>query len=95
MDDSKCRWRWTAEEKLTILHEARQAGHTVSEVCRRHQIQPTQFYLWKCQASPYDLIRFTRSSPTQTSSVGEGRRPRRHCAVRRRRSGPTSNGTST
>ncbi|MGQ0570158.1 MAG: transposase [Armatimonadota bacterium] len=42
--------RWTAEEKLKILEEARQAGQSVSEVCRRHQIAPGQFYLWERQA---------------------------------------------
>jgi len=38
---------WTAEEKLCILDEARRAGQTVSEVCRRHQIAPGQFYAWE------------------------------------------------
>jgi transposase-like protein len=38
---------WTAEEKLRILEEARQAGQSVSEVCRRHQIAPGQFYAWE------------------------------------------------
>ena len=41
---------WSAEDKLRILDEARQGGHAVSEVCRRHQIAPTQFYLWEKQA---------------------------------------------
>jgi len=42
--------RWTAEEKLQILDEARKAGQPVSDVCRRHQIAPTQFYEWEKQA---------------------------------------------
>ncbi len=42
--------RWTAEEKLKILEEARQAGQSVSEVCRRQQIAPGPFYLWEKQA---------------------------------------------
>ena len=41
---------WSAEDKLRILEEARQGGQAVSEVCRRHQIAPTQFYLWEKQA---------------------------------------------
>ena len=41
------RRRWTAEEKLRILTEARQTGQSVSEVCRRHQISPGQFYAWE------------------------------------------------
>jgi transposase-like protein len=44
------RRRWTAEEKLQVLEEARQAGGHVSEVCRRHQLAPGQFYLWERQA---------------------------------------------
>jgi transposase-like protein len=46
--DSRC--QWTAEEKLQILDEARKAGQAVSEVCRRHQIAPGQFYQWEQQA---------------------------------------------
>jgi transposase len=42
--------KWTAEEKLQILDEARKAGQPVSDVCRRHQIAPTQFYEWEKQA---------------------------------------------
>jgi transposase-like protein len=42
--------KWTAEEKLQIIDEARKAGQAVSEVCRRHQIAPTQFYEWEKQA---------------------------------------------
>ena len=38
---------WTAEQKLAILNEARQAGQNVSEVCRRHQLAPGVFYAWE------------------------------------------------
>jgi transposase-like protein len=41
------RRRWTAEEKLRILAEARQ---TVSAVCRHYQIAPGQLYAWEKQA---------------------------------------------
>ena len=44
------RRRWTAEEKLTIIEEARQAGQTISEVCRRHGIATGQFYAWEKKA---------------------------------------------
>lgn len=44
------RRRWSAEEKLKIIDEARQSGHSVSDVCRRHQIAPGQFYAWEKQA---------------------------------------------
>ena len=44
---TETRRRWTADEKLKILDEARQAGQSVSDVCRRHQIAPGQFYTWE------------------------------------------------
>ena len=44
------RRRWTAEEKLRILEEARQAGQSVSLVCRHYQVAPGQFYAWEKQA---------------------------------------------
>jgi transposase len=44
------RRRWSAEEKLKIIEEARSSGHSVSEVCRRHQVAPGQFYAWEKQA---------------------------------------------
>jgi transposase len=49
MSTSKRR-RWSAEEKLRILEEARQADQTVSAVCRHYQIAPGQFYVWEKQA---------------------------------------------
>lgn len=44
------RRRWTAEGKLAIIEEARQAGQMVSEVCRRHGIATGQFYAWEKKA---------------------------------------------
>lgn len=38
---------WTAEQKLAILTEARQAGERVSDVCRRHQLAPGVLYAWE------------------------------------------------
>jgi transposase-like protein len=46
----KTRRNWSAEAKLRILDEARQTEHSVSEVCRRHQISPTLFYQWERSA---------------------------------------------
>ncbi len=47
---SASRRQWSAQQKLQILEEARQAGHSVSEVCRRHQVAVGQFYAWEKQA---------------------------------------------
>lgn len=44
------RRRFTVEEKLEILEEARQANTTVAEVCRRHGIDGTTFYRWEKRA---------------------------------------------
>jgi transposase len=47
---TKARRRWSAEEKLKILEEARQTEHSVSEVCRRYSLATGQFYAWEKQA---------------------------------------------
>lgn len=57
------RRRWTAAEKLSILEEARQSGQSISEVCRRHQIAPGQFYLWERQARQGALTALSNSKP--------------------------------
>jgi len=44
------RRRWTAEEKMQIIEEARQTEHSVSEACRRHGLATSQFYGWEKQA---------------------------------------------
>ena len=49
-DRTSQRRRWTAEEKLQILEEARHTGCAVSEVCRRRSLAPGQFYAWEKQA---------------------------------------------
>ena len=42
--------RFSVEEKLRILEEARQPKTTVAEVCRRHGIHGTTFTRWEKQA---------------------------------------------
>lgn len=42
--------RFTVEEKMRILEEARQPNTTVAEVLRRHQVDPSTFYRWEKQA---------------------------------------------
>lgn len=41
---------FSAEEKVKILQEATNAGTSISEVCRRHQISTSQFFGWRKQA---------------------------------------------
>ena len=39
--------RLSVEEKLRVVEEGRQSGATISEVCRRHQVDHAQFYRWE------------------------------------------------
>jgi transposase len=57
------RRRWIAEEKLSVLEEARQSGQSISEVCRRHQLAPGQFYAWERQARQGALLALKNSKP--------------------------------
>ncbi len=45
--DKKQGGRLSAEEKLRVVEEGRQSGVTISEVCRRHQVDHAQFYRWE------------------------------------------------
>jgi transposase-like protein len=47
---AKKRPRFTAEEKLRILEEARQPNTTVAEVLRRYQVDATTFNRWEEKA---------------------------------------------
>lgn len=46
----KSRRKFTVEEKLRILEEARQPDTSVAEVLRRQQVDPGTFYRWEKQA---------------------------------------------
>ena len=41
------RRQFTAAQKLGILREHLIDKHPISDVCQKHQIQPTLFYLWQ------------------------------------------------
>ena len=38
--------RLSADDKLRVVVEGGQSGATISEVCRRHQVDHAQFYRW-------------------------------------------------
>ena len=42
--------KFTAEQKLRILEEAREPDTTVAEVLRRYQVDATTFYRWERKA---------------------------------------------
>lgn len=50
MSKQKSKRKYTVEEKLRILEEARQPNTTVAEVLRRHQVDPATFYRWERKA---------------------------------------------
>lgn len=39
--------RWSAEEKLQIVSEARASGSRVTEVCAKHGISSALYYKWE------------------------------------------------
>ena len=69
---SQSRRRWTAEQKLAIIEEARHAGQMVSEVCRRHGIATGQFYVWEKKA---------RQGALQGLRAGKGKQSRREAQL--------------
>jgi transposase len=64
-NSAKIRRRWTAEEKLSILEEARQAGQSISDFCRRNRTAPGQFYAWGRQARQAALSAPKNSRPSR------------------------------
>ncbi len=46
----KRRRKYTVDEKIRILEEAREPNTTVAEVLRRHQVDQTTYYRWERQA---------------------------------------------
>ena len=61
------RRHWTAEKKLQIIEEARQTPTSISEVCRRHDVAPGQFYTWEKQArqGALEALRPRKPGPKQ------------------------------
>jgi len=68
MNQNGRRRRFSAKEKLAILEEGRQAGASISEVCRRHGISSGQYYQWEKLAREAILERFGESGSRQPKS---------------------------
>jgi transposase-like protein len=49
MSEKRKRRTWKSEEKLRIVLAGMEPGVTISELCRREGIQPTQYHTWKSQ----------------------------------------------
>jgi putative transposase len=66
--------RFTSEQILAVLAEAEQGGATISELCRRHNINRITFYRWrKAYGGPIRprAANGSASSPTGGGGVGE------------------------
>ena len=56
------RRRYTAEEKVSMLREHLVENDTVSDVCDRHQLNPTVFYRWQQEFFENGAAAFDRQS---------------------------------
>ena len=63
--------RWSAQQKLAILEEARQGDLQVSEVCRKHQIAPGVFYEWerRMRQGALSSLEARRTQPTRMAKM--------------------------
>ena len=52
----------SAQEKVAILRERLVEGKPLSEVCERHQLQPTVFYAWQKQFFENGTAAFERKN---------------------------------
>ena len=68
----------TAEEKWQILMEGLKSGASVAEVCRRHQIAESQYYVWFRQMEEAAKERLSGGG----ASRGEARAEREKEALR-------------
>jgi transposase-like protein len=58
----KPRKQYSAQEKVAILRERLLEGKPLSEVCERHQLQPTVFYAWQKQFFENGAAAFERKN---------------------------------
>lgn len=61
--------KYSAEEKFKILQEGEYGQMSINEVCRRHQISPNTYYLWRQQAHKAMLagLNGQRGNPSKKS----------------------------
>jgi transposase len=58
----KPRKQYTPQEKVAILREHLVEGKAISEVCERHELQPTVFYAWQKQFFENGAAAFERKN---------------------------------
>jgi transposase len=60
--NSRERRHFTPQQKVAIVKEHLVDGVAISELCDRHRIQPTQFYLWQKQLFENGAAAFERTT---------------------------------
>jgi transposase-like protein len=60
--NSRERRHFSPEQKVAILKQHLVDGVPISELCDRHRIQPTQFYLWQKQLFEHGAAAFERKT---------------------------------
>jgi transposase len=58
----KPRRQYTPQEKVAVLREHLLEGKAVSEVCERHELQPTVLYAWQKQFFENGAAAFERKN---------------------------------
>ena len=58
----KPRKQYTAQEKVAILRERLVEGKALSDICERHELQPTVFYAWQKQFFENGTAAFERKN---------------------------------
>jgi transposase len=60
--NSRERRHFTPQQKVAVVKEHLVDGVPISELCDRHRIQPTQFYLWQKQLFENGAAAFERKA---------------------------------
>jgi transposase len=69
--NSRERRHFSPQQKVTIVKAHLVDGVSISDLCDRHQIQPTQFYLWQKQLFENGAVVFERKTKSPGPSPQE------------------------
>ena len=69
--NSRERRHFSPQQKVAIVKEHLVDGAPISELCDRHRIQPTQFYLWQKQLFENGSAAFERKTKVSGPTPAE------------------------
>jgi transposase len=69
--NSRERRHFSPQQKVTIVKAHLVDGVSISDLCDRHHIQPTQFYLWQKQLFENGAVAFERKTNSPGPSPHE------------------------